>query len=263
MQDRFDREINYLRISVTNKCNLKCFYCSQSENLIGFDKLLTFDEIETIAKEAALIGFNKIRFTGGEPLLRKNIENIVDKVSNINGINQICLTTNATLLEQKASCLKKAGLTNLNISLDTLIPEKYYKITGGGDITRALLGIEEALKHNFKLKINMVVLKNINEDEIANMQKLCCERNIELQLIEQFSLKETKESVCKYNRPPNCEKCNRIRLLSNGILKSCLHSEVEHKINFSNIQKSFETVIMQKPQKGTVNSLNKMVEVGG
>ena len=265
MLDSFNREINYLRVSVTDRCNLRCIYCMPEEGiqLMNHNELLRCEEIEAVVKEAASLGINKIRLTGGEPLTEKNIENLIEKIYNINKIEHISMTTNGTLLADKAKALKKAGLNSINISLDTLDKEKYEKITRGGNIKDVLAGIESAIDNNFLIKLNMVVLKDLNTDEIENMQKFCNVRNIKLQLIKYFNLNALKQYNIAFDRPPDCSACNRIRLLSNGVLKPCLHSDTEYKIDFDNISASLKQTILEKPEKGLVCSLKQMAEIGG
>jgi len=265
MLDKFNREINYLRISVTDRCNLRCIYCMPEKgiHLMNHNEILRYEEIEAVVKESAALGINKIRLTGGEPLTRKNIENLIEKISNINEIDHLSLTTNGTLLADKAETLKKAGLNSINISLDTLDSERYEKITRGGNIKDVLEGIESAIDNNFLIKLNMVVLKDLNRDEIENMKKFCNVRNIKLQLINHFNLNAQKQDSYKFDRPPKCSSCNRIRLLSNGVLKPCLHSDMEYEINFENIIDSLKQTILAKPEKGLLCSLKQMVEIGG
>jgi len=263
--DKFNRKINYLRISLTDKCNLRCIYCMTEEGvkLKAHSEILRYEQIIQIVKEAAGIGIDKIRLTGGEPLIKKDIEILIEKISGIKEIKELCLTTNGTLLAQKAKKLKQAGLTSLNISLDTLVPERYREITRVGNLDDALNGIYAAIDEGFKIKLNMVVLKGKNEDEIDTMREFCRNRNIELQLINHFDLTNRKSDEYLYDRPPKCANCNRIRLLADGVLKPCLHSEAEYKVNFDNIRESLEKAILAKPEIGASGSSRSMFEIGG
>ena len=159
MLDKFNREINYLRISLTEKCNLRCIYCMPEEGipLKQHKDILRYEQIEQIVQEAARLGINKIRLTGGEPLIKKDIELLIKKLAGIKEIKELCLTTNGILLTQKAKILKQAGLTSINISLDTLQPEKFKEITRGGNLDDVLKGIDQAIAEGFKIKLNMVV----------------------------------------------------------------------------------------------------------
>ena len=165
MLDSFDREINYMRISVTDRCNLKCLYCIPEEEIIKkhHNDILRYEEIYSIVKEASKLGVRKVRITGGEPLVRKNIEELIKMIRRIEDINIISMTTNGILLKPIAYKLKEAGLDSINISLDTLNAERYKTITRGGDLQDVIRGIEEANKLNFKLKINVVIYDDISK----------------------------------------------------------------------------------------------------
>ena len=185
--DNFNRHINYLRISVTDRCNLRCVYCMPKEGLsqIGHDDVLRYEEILRIARIAAKKGISKIRITGGEPLVRKNIISLVSDINNINGIEDISITTNGVLLKKCAAQLKKAGLKRINISLDSLEKNKYSEITRGGNLDDVLKGITEAKINGFNpIKINFVPLKGINDNEIATIAKLTMERPVHIRFIE-------------------------------------------------------------------------------
>ena len=151
MLDRFDREINYLRISVTDRCNLRCIYCMPEEGIQfkRHEDILRYEQIEQIVKEAAQLGINKVRLTGGEPLVKRDIEFLIERLARIKGIKELCLTTNGVLLAQKAKILKQAGLTSMNISLDTLQPEKFRHITRVGNLDDVLKGIDAAIEEGF------------------------------------------------------------------------------------------------------------------
>ena len=265
MLDKFNREINYLRISLTDKCNLRCIYCMPEEGmkLKQHKDIMRYEQIVQIVKEASQLGINKIRLTGGEPLIKKDIELLIEKLAGIKEIKELCLTTNGILLTQKAKILKQAGLTSINISLDTLQPEKYKEITRGGNLADVLKGIDQAVNEGFKIKLNMVVLKDKNEDEIDDMRRFCQNKNIKLQLINHFNLSNNKNDEYFFDRPPKCKNCNRIRLLSDGILKPCLHSETECKVNYDNIRESLEKAILSKPERGSSCTSRKMFEIGG
>lgn len=265
MLDKFDREINYLRISLLDRCNLNCIYCKtgEAERCFKREESLNLNQIEDIVRNASILGINKVRLTGGEPLLYENIDVLIKKIRSVKEIQEISITTNGILLAQKAELIKNAGLDRINISLDTLNPEKYSYITGGGNIFDVLNGIEAARQNNIPTKINMVVLKDINDDEIQNIKDFCHEKNLELQLIKHFELGSEKINGHDYDRPPDCKKCNRLRLLSDGVLKPCLHSELEYKINFGNIQESIIKSVLGKPKEGRICSSRKMVEIGG
>ncbi|MDC7242346.1 MAG: radical SAM protein, partial [Spirochaetales bacterium] len=192
MLDSYNREITYLRISVTDRCNLRCVYCMPEEGVVQkrHDDILSFEEITAIAREAARLGICKIRLTGGEPLVRKGICSLVKQLSDIEGIDTLAMTTNGHFLPRYAAELKAAGLSSINISLDTLDPERYSELTRGGRLEGVLEGIEAALKQNFPIKINMVVSDETTMEEISRMNEFCSEKGIRLQKIREYDLKE-------------------------------------------------------------------------
>ncbi|MFC2038980.1 GTP 3',8-cyclase MoaA [Chloroflexota bacterium] len=168
--DLWQRQINYLRISVTDHCNLNCVYCSvgKMENLKHED-VLSYEEIEKVVRAAAEMGITKVRLTGGEPLMRPGFHQLVKLINDIDGIDDISLTTNGILLARFAEELKEAGLNRVNISLDTLKDDRFKKITGLGKLKDVLAGIEAAHKVGLEpVKINIVVLKGMNEDEVVD-----------------------------------------------------------------------------------------------
>lgn len=183
IKDKYQRPILSLRITLTNKCNVNCLYCHH-DGMIQSHEEMNANEIYTLCKIAKKIGVEKIRLSGGEPLLKKDIIEIIEKINTLN-FKDISMTTNGTLLEKYAKNLKKAGLDRVNISLDTLNRETYKFITKKDYLTEAKKGILEAVNVGFKpVKINMVIMKDINEKEIKNMFEFCKKHNIILQIIE-------------------------------------------------------------------------------
>jgi len=171
LSDSFQRPINYLRISVTDRCNLRCIYCMPPEgvHLLSHQDILTYEEIYTIAQAAAEMGINKVRLTGGEPLVRAGFTKLIRMLAKIESIDDIALTTNGTLLKDYAAELKSAGLKRVNISLDTLKPEKFEPITHGNNLDDVLEGIEVARSVGLNpVKLNMVVMAGINDDELLD-----------------------------------------------------------------------------------------------
>lgn len=182
-KDKYERPVFSLRISITNRCNVRCFYCHH-DGIIPQSYEMTSDEIYRVAKIAADIGVGKIRLSGGEPLIRDDIVEIVSKISSI-GFKDIALTTNGTLLGKYAHELKQAGLNRVNVSFDTLNPETYRFITRRDYIEKAKEGIIKASEAGlYPVKVNMVVMKGINHHEIWDMFQFCKENNAILQLIE-------------------------------------------------------------------------------
>jgi cyclic pyranopterin phosphate synthase len=175
MVDSYGRKIEYLRLSITDRCNLRCFYCTRMDNIkwISHNEILTFEEMERFVRCAAKLGIKKVRITGGEPLLKKDLPYFIKLLANIDGIEDISLTTNGQLLSEYIYELKEAGLNRVNVSLDTLDEEKYRKMTGGGELNKVLQGIEACLEAGLHpLKINCVVIKKVNDDDIINLARL-------------------------------------------------------------------------------------------
>ncbi len=185
--DNFNRRINYLRISVTDRCNLRCKYCMPACGITNklHGDLLSFEEIAKIVKIGVSLGIDKVRLTGGEPLVRKDVVELVEILSMIDGLNDISMTTNATLLKHHVPRLKKAGLKRINISLDTLQEEKYRDIARGGDLKDVKEAIGLCLEAGFHpLKINMLLLAGINDDEIIDFLKLTMDLPIHVRFLE-------------------------------------------------------------------------------
>ena len=265
MLDSYNREITYLRISVTDRCNLRCRYCMPEEGVALRDHadFLSFEQIRDIVKAGAELGIRKIRLTGGEPLVKKGIADLVKLIREVPGIEHLGMTTNGILLPRYIDALKAAGLSSVNISLDTLDPERYTEITRGGILRDVVAGVDAALTGRLPVKINMVVLEGTTPEEIDRMKSFCLDREIKLQFIGQYSLFEEKRDAHTFDRPPDCRKCNRIRLLADGKLKPCLHSNTEIPVDFSDIGDSIRKTILSKPDRGCSCTNRNMVEIGG
>ncbi|MDQ0901829.1 MULTISPECIES: GTP 3',8-cyclase MoaA [unclassified Paenibacillus] len=187
LMDRFGRMHDYLRISVTDRCNLRCVYCMPEEGMEfePDEKLLTFEEITEVVRVLAGLGVRKLRLTGGEPLVRKNLEQLIGMLSQIPGIEDIALTTNGIYFASRAEKLRAAGLTRVNISLDSLKADRFSLITRGGDIHRVLASIEEAYRVGITpIKLNVVLMKGINDDEIEDFLQMTIDRPIQVRFIE-------------------------------------------------------------------------------
>ena len=191
MIDRLGRNITYLRISVTDKCNLRCRYCMPEEGVCKKDHgdMLTEDEFITAVEAAAALGITKVRITGGEPLVKKNIVSICRRAAAVEGIREVCLTTNGLLLPKMAKELREAGVKRLNLSLDTLDPEKYAYITRIGQLEDFKAGLEAALDAGFeKVKINAVLIGGFNDDEIERLAGLTLEYPVDVRFIEMMPM---------------------------------------------------------------------------
>lgn len=199
--DSYGRQISYLRVSLTDRCNFRCIYCSPADKVFHFiehEEILRFEEILEIAQAAAEMGITKIRLTGGEPLVRKGVIDFISQLSQVNGLEDISMTTNGYYLSEMAHSLRSAGLNRVNISLDSLDRRKFKRITGFDGLPKVLRGIETALQEGLiPVKINVVLLKGINDDEVENFIKLTIDKPLAVRFIEfmptNHQLQETNE----------------------------------------------------------------------
>jgi GTP 3',8-cyclase len=216
VRDSFGRTINYLRVSVTDRCNLRCLYCMPPEGVprIPHSDILSYEEIQTLVHAGAELGIDKIRLTGGEPLVRAELPELIKMLSQIEGIRELSLTTNGTLLKNYAAELKQAGLSRVNVSLDTLKTDRFQHITRLGRLKDVLEGIEAAKEAGFKpVKINTVVMRGINDDEILNFARMTRDAGWHVRFIELMPFKGVAEFV------PSVELRQHISLL--GGLEPC------------------------------------------
>jgi len=219
LSDSFQRPIDYLRISVTDRCNLRCVYCMPTEgiDLLAHEDILSYEEIYRVATAAAELGINKVRITGGEPLVRIGLSSLVGMLAQIEAIDDIALTTNGILLARYADELKAAGLRRVNISLDTLKPDKFRLITRGGDLDDVLEGIEAANTAGLNpIKINAVVMAGSNDDELLDFARKTVDEGWHVRFIEHmpFNSEMASSSFVSVNEV-------RERLASLGELEPC------------------------------------------
>lgn len=187
MRDKFEREINYLRVSITDRCNLHCTYCRPKEgfSLQGHDDILRYEEIIRIVSVAVKMGLTKVRITGGEPLVRRGFIDFIASLKRISGLQDISLTTNGILLEEFAQNIFNAGIRRINISLDSLNKNKYFRITNGGNLEAVLRGIAKAEEVGFSpIKINTVAIKGFNDDEVLEFAQLALKKPFQVRFIE-------------------------------------------------------------------------------
>lgn len=187
LRDRFGRQITYLRISVTDRCNLRCVYCMPPEGVpqVGHGDVLRYEEILEIVKLAAHYGVCEVRLTGGEPLVRADLPDLVRMIAGVPGIEDISLTTNGLLLDRLAEPLVRAGLKRINVSLDTLQAERFLRITRGGSFERTWAGILKAEELGLRpIKLNVVMMRGVNDDELEDMARLTLERPWQVRFIE-------------------------------------------------------------------------------
>ncbi|MBJ6725282.1 GTP 3',8-cyclase MoaA [Geomesophilobacter sediminis] len=184
--DTFGRRINYLRLSITDRCNMRCRYCMPAEGVekLTHSDVLSYEELLRIGRAAVNEGVEKIRVTGGEPLVRKGILPFLSSLSALPGLRQLVLTTNGVLLEELAAPLHAAGVQRLNVSLDSLDPARFAAVTRGGDLSRVLAGIEAARREGFPIKLNMVVMRGVNDDEVESVASLALDAPFSVRFIE-------------------------------------------------------------------------------
>lgn len=188
--DRFGRRITYARLSVTDRCDLRCVYCmSEQMTFLPRSQLLTLEEMARLGRCFSELGVSKLRVTGGEPLVRPNVLWLFERLGELPGVRDLTLTTNGTLLGRYAQSLKDAGVTRVNISLDTLDADRFHRITRVGHIERTLAGIDAALRVGFRrIKLNAVVLKNRNHDEVVALVRFAIARGVDISFIEEMPL---------------------------------------------------------------------------
>ena len=308
LRDTFQRTIDYMRISITDRCNLRCIYCMPSEGLVPMrhEDILSYEEIVKVLSIAVRIGVKKVRITGGEPLIRKNACHLIRLIKSIDGLQALSVTTNGILMEQYAEELTDAGLERVNISLDSLRASRYREITRGGNLDHVLRGIESAERAGlFPVKINMVPMRGLNDDEIGSFAQLTLKSSYQVRFIEfmpfgkenmweparfipaeeikaiaerigvlhpvrlrrsgpaQYYKFEGAAGVLGFISPLSnhfCEKCNRLRLTSDGKLRPCLFSETEIDIRTAlrndapdhEIERLIRLAIQVKPQGHTM-----------
>lgn len=190
MLDLYGRNIDYLRISITDKCNFRCKYCTPEERVdtLMNNEILTFDEIIKICKSASELGIEKIKVTGGEPLLRDDVTDLIKSIKELPLVKNVTLTTNGVFLYDKIHELKSSGIDSINVSLDTLIKDRFNDITRRDKFDEVIRGIKEAIKVGIKIKINSVPIKNFNFDEIANIAAISKDKNIDVRFIEMMPI---------------------------------------------------------------------------
>lgn len=270
MKDQFGREITYLRISVTDRCNLRCVYCMPEEGipLIPHSQMLTYEEILDFTRYAVSRGISKVRLTGGEPLVRKGIQSLVRSLASLPGIRDLGMTTNGILLQEMAAELRQAGLHRLNISLDTLDPVRYKALTRRGEMGKVLEGIQAAKKAGFggpgsPIKINCVLLPDTGREEVEKLRAFTQKEGLELRLIHCMDLKKGSFTKVEGGEGGDCPHCNRIRLTSTGILKPCLFNNIGYDIRILGAEKAMDAALRNKPAAGSANTCDSFNYLGG
>lgn len=268
MLDKCGRKITYLRISVTNHCNLRCKYCIPGNiKFLPHHEILSFEEITDVVKEAVKLGINKVRLTGGEPLMRRDIVKLVSMLNGIPEITDLSMTTNGILLAQFADPLFTAGIKRINISLDTTDPEYYAEITGGGNIDDVFAGIEAAINvgmNPIKLNCTLKTLQNMeNEIHAQAVKKFAAQKNLLIRFIRRMNFANGDFSIVEGGNGGDCKHCNRLRLLCDGNILPCLFSDRKFNIKQLGIREALLHAIEHKPSKGLPCGNKSMCNIGG
>ncbi len=300
MRDRCARNITYLRLSVTDLCSLRCRYCMPADGVSKRDHrdVCSVEELAEITRAAVDCGIRKVRLTGGEPLVRRGILMICQGISAIGGVEELCLTTNGVALSQLAGPLKEAGVDRLNVSLDTLRPDRFAYMTRVGRLDDVFRGLKAAEKAGFTgTKLNVVLMKDFNDDEISDFVDLTRQYPVEVRFIELMPIGEGRNAqflparavldacpdlfpaetsgVARRYRPPGgpglvgliepmshrfCADCDRIRVTADGKLKPCLHSDQEiplRGLHGEALRRAIQDGIAAKPERHHMNETGR------
>jgi GTP 3',8-cyclase len=266
MKDSFGRTIDYLRVSVTDRCNLQCQYCCPPGGFSPLppEQILSYEEIADVVKTACEMGVTKVRITGGEPLMRRNVTALVAMLAAIPGIKDLCMTTNGILLAEHARALVDAGLQRVNISLDSIDPDGYRRLTHGGDLQRALDGIAAARSAGLNpVKLNCVVVESADEPDAQGVARYAREQGLEARFIRRMNLQTGSFSVVKGGSGGDCCKCNRLRLSCSGFVRPCLFSDLGFNVRELGARTALERAVQAKPPCGSACSLDSVGTIGG
>ena len=266
LRDRYERQIRYLRVSVTDRCNLRCRYCVPTGYPVPAkpEDLLSFDEIAHFTANAVEFGVRTGRWTGGEPLLRDGLVDLVAMLASMTGIEDLAMTTNGTLLAPLAASLRAAGLQRVNVSLDTMDAKRFADITGGGDLAAVLDGIAAAKDAGLlPVKLNCVVRSSSTEPDARAVADFAEKQGLVVRFIRQMSLAEGIFSVVEQGNGGHCAQCNRLRLSSDGWVRPCLFSDVRFSVRELGVEEAIRRAVDGKPEAGGAASQHQMVQVGG
>jgi len=232
--------------------------------LMRHEDILSFDEIYEVAKTAVSLGVDKIRITGGEPLVRKGITELIRMIASIEGIKDFAMTTNGAFLKQFAADLKKAGLHRINISLDTIDPDQYRKITRGGNIDDVLVGIEAARDAGLEpIKINCVVKQSSTEPDALKVREFCEQNGLKVRFIKEMKLETGLFNVVEGGDGGDCTHCNRLRLTADGKILPCLFSDLGYDVRELGAENAIRLAVDEKPECGTANHFKQFSNIGG
>ncbi len=232
--------------------------------LLDHSEVLSYDEIIELVREAVSMGIDKVRLTGGEPLVRRGVMYLVEEIGKIDGIKDFSLTTNGVLLDKFSKDLKKAGINRVNISLDTINPKRFKEITRVGNVEDVFRGIEAARNTGLlPIKINCVIQESENEPDARDVKNYCDENSLKVRFIKQMTLSSGTFSKVIGGEGGHCNICNRLRLTANGMIKPCLFNDIEYNVRELGAKKALQLALDNKPRCGSVNHTGRFYNIGG
>jgi len=266
MRDRFGRAIDYLRVSVTDRCNLRCRYCPppMEGSEVPEGRMLSFGEIAEVAEAAVDLGVRKVRLTGGEPLLRPGLPDLVAMLAAIGGIGDLAMTTNGVLLRPYAAPLAAAGLRRVNVSLDTVSGARFREMTQGGEVGDVLDGIAAAREAGLTpVKLNCVVRRSSRERDAQAVAAFGRREGLEVRFIRQMDAASGSFSVVEGGAGGDCPRCNRLRLSCDGFVRPCLFSDLGYNVRALGIARALRAAVRNKPASGGPCEPGAVRRVGG
>jgi cyclic pyranopterin phosphate synthase len=265
LHDAFNRTVDYLRVSVTDRCDLHCPYCNTGERRpLLRQAILSYEEIAAFAREAVRLGIRTIRITGGEPLQRRDVPALVRMLADIPGLEDLAMTTNGTRLAEQADALAAAGLRRVNVSLDAVDPANYAEHTGGGDVRDVLAGIGAAIVAGLMpVKLNCVVEHDADEPDARDVAAYAASHGLEARFIPRMDLARGTFHGVIGGRGGQCHACNRLRLSCDGYLRPCLFSDVSVPIRGLEPEEALRRALAAKPAEGGRAPRARMNRIGG
>ncbi|MGD0655076.1 MAG: radical SAM protein [Thermoguttaceae bacterium] len=264
--DSWGRKIQYLRVSVTDRCNLRCVYCMPEKgiSLLPHSAMLSYEEIAEVVRAGVALGISKVRLTGGEPLVRRNLQRLVAMIAPIPGVSDFTLTTNGILLASQARPLAEGGLQRVNISLDTLDPRRYAALTRGGDVQKVLAGIAAAQEAGLTpVKLNCVITPKTLAEDVEALRKFAARENLELRLIPRMNLTQGLFGIVHRGGGGDCRLCNRLRLTCDGWILPCLFGEGGYSVRKLGASEALRRAVAEKPRSGSRCTTRAMQTIGG